>query len=42
MIETILALLALIAAVRLLRRRLPRPKPTPAELWEIHHRPHWD
>ena len=39
----IVALGAVWAAVALLRRRLkPRQKPTPAELWAIHHRPMWD
>jgi len=42
MTGTVLTIVALLAAFALLRRRLPQRRPTPAELWNIHHRPHWD
>lgn len=42
MIRTLLALLSPLAGFAWPRRRLPQRPPTPAELWDIHHRPHWD
>lgn len=42
MTGTVVVILALLAAIRLLRRRSPRVRLTPAELWDIHHRPNWD